>query len=453
MMGVNSLYFSFHNYFQFIIDRVLYTYRFFYYELDKVNCPLILKTNNFFHAYQNDCQFNLDGNCICGEIEGYWGLLGRIYTCYKSKDCILIKVVLPEGQRLNVWVEKKRFESKIERVTLANRVITKLNPNMGQTGLEKMARKVTDVMLNPFSGTQHIGYQLNGHKQHITVNPRHREMIVHSRDSRDEVGKGAFKTVFKSPKWVMEGSNDQKHFVADQFIKGSLNVDIGKKEDRDLFLIKQKADSEQIIQSNRYSFSFMEGSQPCFVATTFLYKTDLAKRLKNESPPLSDYQKLSILKDVSQGLKCLHRIGKVHRDIKPDNIFIHPDKKGMLRGYVGDLGLMTNQGIDTGIAGTREYWAPEARVAIVRSETSIDMWAMGCLIYEMFVKLGGKISDDEGERFKEWDRKDLFAAKIESLINRCLKILPRHRISIDQLIHEIDQLLLDLSVTNQEIIA
>lgn len=84
------------------------------------------------------------------------------------------------------------------------------------------------------------------------------------------------------------------------------------------------------------------------------------KQYLNEND-LSLQQKTILFKDIIQSLKCLHKMGIYHRDLKPDNIFCF---EGTWK--IGDLGLINFRNEDSDIdyktetIGPRGFFSPEA---------------------------------------------------------------------------------------------
>ena len=87
------------------------------------------------------------------------------------------------------------------------------------------------------------------------------------------------------------------------------------------------------------------------------------------------------LREIAKGLTFLHDAGIVHRDLKPGNIFYE-------NGYVkiGDYGLSkaispSRCSGQTVTVGTVHYMAPE--IGRGRYDRSIDLYALGAILYEM----------------------------------------------------------------------
>lgn len=85
---------------------------------------------------------------------------------------------------------------------------------------------------------------------------------------------------------------------------------------------------------------------------------------------------------IGSALDALHRIGFVHRDVKPSNIMVDTNGRSLLT----DFGVARGEG-DTAltaagrVVGTVDYLAPE----VIRGEPATpasDVYALGCVVYE-----------------------------------------------------------------------
>lgn len=118
-----------------------------------------------------------------------------------------------------------------------------------------------------------------------------------------------------------------------------------------------------------------------FVIMEFVNGPSL-RHLIDEAPSGLGAQKTAFfLREIAKGLAYLHDCGIVHRDLKPANIFYD-------EGYVkiGDYGLAkamsaSPQQSQTITVGTVHYMAPE--IGGGRYDRSIDIYALGVLVYEM----------------------------------------------------------------------
>src|SRR3954453_22878326 len=106
------------------------------------------------------------------------------------------------------------------------------------------------------------------------------------------------------------------------------------------------------------------------------------RELIDQQPAGLGIQKAAFfLREIGKGLTFLHDCGIVHRDLKPGNIFYE-------NGYVkiGDYGLSkamsaSQHSGQTMTVGTVHYMAPE--IGLGRYDKSIDIYAMGAVLYEM----------------------------------------------------------------------
>ncbi|HSR14973.1 MAG TPA: serine/threonine-protein kinase, partial [Gemmatimonadales bacterium] len=112
---------------------------------------------------------------------------------------------------------------------------------------------------------------------------------------------------------------------------------------------------------------------------------DLRARLRREHQ-LSVEDAVEIARVVAGALDYAHRHGVIHRDIKPENILFQDDVP-----LVADFGIAValtraggNRLTETGLSlGTPAYMSPEQAVGERDLDARSDVYALGCLTYEM----------------------------------------------------------------------
>jgi hypothetical protein len=98
--------------------------------------------------------------------------------------------------------------------------------------------------------------------------------------------------------------------------------------------------------------------------------------------PLEPARAVKIIEQISSALNTAHRIGLVHRDVKPSNILLAEDDFA----YLIDFGIARTAGetklTATGnVVGTWPYMAPE-RFTTGQTDTRSDIYALTCVLYE-----------------------------------------------------------------------
>jgi serine/threonine protein kinase/tetratricopeptide (TPR) repeat protein len=125
-----------------------------------------------------------------------------------------------------------------------------------------------------------------------------------------------------------------------------------------------------------------EDAGAVFITMEYVPGQDL-KSLIRSAGRLSLDKAISLAEQIGQGLAEAHRLGVVHRDLKPQNIMI--DRQGLAR--IMDFGIsrqlsgpeLTAPGM---MVGTPDYMSPEQ----VNGETAdqrTDLYALGTILYEM----------------------------------------------------------------------
>ena len=90
--------------------------------------------------------------------------------------------------------------------------------------------------------------------------------------------------------------------------------------------------------------------------------------------------RLRVLTDVAAGLAAIHDKGLVHRDIKPDNIMVRASGQALIVDF--GLARASAFGAGSGVAGTREYIAPEVLAGEAATPAS-DQYAWWVLVREV----------------------------------------------------------------------
>ncbi len=127
-----------------------------------------------------------------------------------------------------------------------------------------------------------------------------------------------------------------------------------------------------------------------YIAMEYLEGKDLGEVVRSEGPlPWPRVQ--SILVQICRALRAAHDKGIVHRDMKPENIFlIHREGRPEFVKIL-DFGIAKVMGVDpngprltrTGmIFGTPEYMSPEQAEG-KEADHRVDVYAVGCIAYHL----------------------------------------------------------------------
>ncbi len=107
-----------------------------------------------------------------------------------------------------------------------------------------------------------------------------------------------------------------------------------------------------------------------------------------EGGPLPALAAVRIARDIALGLAAAHACGIVHRDVKPENIFVCPGESfdvarlvdfgvSKLEDSAGDA-LATREGA---LLGSPAYMSPEQIASAADVDARADIWAVGVVLY------------------------------------------------------------------------
>jgi serine/threonine protein kinase len=180
-----------------------------------------------------------------------------------------------------------------------------------------------------------------------------------------------------------------------------------------------------------------------FIVMRYVPGSDLKHLLRRREAPVTAEQVLHILDQVARALDHAHRVGLVHRDVKPANVLVQrgesiddPD-----HAYLADFGISKHASSHTGLTptgqflGTIDYIAPE-QITGRDLDGRADLYSLGCVLYEA---LTGRLPfEKEQDAAKIWAHVEETATApsilrpelghaIDTVISRALAKDPRAR--------------------------
>jgi len=136
----------------------------------------------------------------------------------------------------------------------------------------------------------------------------------------------------------------------------------------------------------------MSRDQRAYMVMELLEGETLTERLRRP-PALGALEALHIARDVCKALGAAHAAGVIHRDLKPDNIFLCRDGRtkvvdfGIAKAFAHQPKAMVNEPSLTEahrVVGTPVYMAPEV-ITKTGLYPASDLYALGVILYEMMV--------------------------------------------------------------------
>jgi len=128
-----------------------------------------------------------------------------------------------------------------------------------------------------------------------------------------------------------------------------------------------------------------------FIVMEHLEGHDLGDEIE-QSGPMDPAKVVTIITQVAKALSKVHAAGLLHRDIKPDNIFLVDGEEdvfvklldfGIAKAATADDAAPLDSQTKTGqIVGTPFYMSPEQVTAQKTIDLRSDLWALGVVAFE-----------------------------------------------------------------------
>jgi serine/threonine protein kinase len=120
---------------------------------------------------------------------------------------------------------------------------------------------------------------------------------------------------------------------------------------------------------------------------------------KRDYLPMSSVKKY--IREIFNGLKNMHDLGIAHRDLKPENILLKNEEVRICDVGSSKILDKSRAHMNTPYVVSRYYRAPELILACNKYDFSIDIWAVGCILFELLTKTPMFPGDAEGLQIVE----------------------------------------------------
>jgi len=134
-----------------------------------------------------------------------------------------------------------------------------------------------------------------------------------------------------------------------------------------------------------YEFGEWQGRR--FITMELLDGRDLSQLLLIAQGPLELDRGLRLMEDACEGLSAAHRVGVIHRDIKPHNMFVVQEGETL---KIMDFGIaktdditLTVPGTDR-VLGTPAYLSPERLKDNAELSARTDIYSLGVVMFQVF---------------------------------------------------------------------
>lgn len=192
------------------------------------------------------------------------------------------------------------------------------------------------------------------------------------------IGEGAMGTVYLAQ--TLDGGEARalkvlKPSIANEQLKGTERFAREAK-------VGDRIDSEHIIRV--FDTGFDEATGLHWLAMEYLDGLPLTAFLEQHQP--SDAVRRHLLDQLFSAIAAAHRAGVIHRDLKPDNLFVvdlerEPELKVLDFGVAKTLHASMVASRTEGGLGTPLWTAPEQGKGGEHIRPSVDVWALGLLTF------------------------------------------------------------------------
>jgi serine/threonine protein kinase len=189
-----------------------------------------------------------------------------------------------------------------------------------------------------------------------------------------------------------------------------------------------------------------------YVVMELLEGVPLSEWLRSRGP-LVRQEAVALFRQVASAVKALHTAGLIHGDLKPENLVLLANGHvklvdfGLARLVNWEGALRSDSSLF--LTGTAAYLAPEVASGVQPPTVASDLYALGCLLYELFTGRPPFVGAAELETLylhasalwpdpSRWNR-SLYPGDLR-VLSRLLAKQPHHRYpSVDEALRDLEE--------------
>ena len=189
-----------------------------------------------------------------------------------------------------------------------------------------------------------------------------------------KLGEGSFAEVFK-----VKNPKTQQIFAVKRLKKRYRTIDEVNKLPEVLFL-RALQGHPNIIKLYEVMFDNKSG----FVALRFeIMDVNLYELVRDNQKPYDEKTSLLLIYQLLKALDFMHQKNLFHRDVKPENCMVNKATFELKLCDFGSTRQTSTSGPYTEYVSTRWYRAPECILTSGSYGPEVDIWAVGCMLYEL----------------------------------------------------------------------
>ena len=248
-----------------------------------------------------------------------------------------------------------------------------------------------------------------------------------------KLGEGAYSTVLKVRRY------------ADGNIYALKKVKLSKLSEKEKLNALNEVRILASVKSNfviSYKEAFFDERESCLgIVMEYADKGDLYQKITENKKTALLFDEIDIWRILIQcikGLKSLHDLKILHRDMKSANVFLFSDGSAKL----GDLNVskVARKGLGYTQTGTPYYASPEVWKDQPYDNKS-DIWSLGCVLYEMITlhppfraeNMEGLYNKVIRGQYKKISNK--FSPDLAEIVSLLIQVDPNNRPSCDELLN------------------